>query len=828
MADRSAHRTDASTSASAHPSARPGSSSSSSMKDDRRDPRASTSKLPDNSSRNYPQAGSSSAGRDVGPSNESGSAARGNSQRATSARSYSCPAPAYRPGMQTRSSIPQGPSAGSSSRQASSFFGNEERTTRSAAARPPSAPSAPSAPRTDPLPPPQPVASSSKTSTTLAIRLKCEGKGWHLLGRQSYARTITEAANILGQSIDNVSLWYNEPGRDKCRIHPSAWSAIPLDAPLYAMLNSKPSKAKAKAKSKPKTKSKKASEKKSQAAQQPKRKEVASSQSAQKGKGKVLAVNPVVSKMARLLGNDDPPPSGPRALRVTGSNKEPLGNKPATLPSSGSSAEVGGPQTRSEPAPDASSSKKRAWNADDEPTSKSDLPLPSTKIVKVAGIRTSWAHRRVYRKYRQVRSAQMLADLHISKIKLWLRGNPHCSTLIEVLGLLLRAEKWLQQVGPTFLCQEEFQATYCPEELERQEAEISNATGGTGDIGTQPSERDILSKRSRFASILGSSGPASNEASSASPSKVQEQGGLEAPAAAEPPDAVDAASEPSVSSTSSGSSITSSPTTSSSSSLRPVRSVVSIDLDEAEGRVKKKESDEDDSDFELVSVQSSYRRGRQSTPGNVGASRRNSSDDSDNDSERDELASVGNASERDTSVTTHTGGEDADGEVANFDWSRTFEMPRRSSAKRWSTKEQTIFMEKLRIETDGISHHFNSEERQRFFDRFEKKYGRLFTQRTSSALYNRLATVKKAARAQGKSLPQQLEYLFPLRSSSQAAPGPSSSAYSPSPSDSGLPQSRRSDARPASEPASYRGSASTSSRPYTPSGERPEKRQRTK
>ncbi|CAD6885766.1 unnamed protein product [Tilletia laevis] len=751
------------------------------------------------SSSNGGSGGGSGSGSGGGSGSGSGSGQRPGPGAAKT--SHHPPAPTLRSGIQTRSNA----------RHEAQVSADREADTR-----PRLDPQQVAGPSKQPEARPPPAASTSKSSKSLTVQLNCEKKGWHILGRQSYELTIAEVVNIYGPPtcVEDISLYYRANQKGKfCRIAPSAWSALPPNAPIYAKGPATTKKGKRKS----------AKAKGSKLTKKQRRELVLAAQSkeatiikdvlkppGQKGKGKATKSAHAPEPHGDSRGAQSSlPPSVPKAPKVkfTGSNTEPLGQKTASTMTADSSRAADSPvgpvdrSTQMELVSDRVTSKKRALDAEDGPYPRRASESTNCPWSKGAAVRTWWEQVRMYKSPDQVRHALASVEDHMRAVKSSKCVTPDCFCHGQALQILLRAKAWLQQVQPLFQQSRNFTMAYYPEELAKQKAQSHNlrlhsasqppalpVSGQAGQNSTwQQSERHLMNKRSRFGSL-----PTPSTAIAPSDKELPL---AEAPLALPvvppvvlpvvtpvmPPVAQQSTSGSSVRSTNPPppSSSSSRPHSSSSrphssssrphsSSSRTRRSTVGPDV-ASENRprpreVHKKERDEDDdSDFELVAVFPPRPLGQQSDPGAASGSR--DRDGRDNDSERDELVSDDNASDRDVSMNTNqTAASDTGNETADTDRSWTFEMPRRSSHKHWTAKEHTIFMDKLRAETESLDHHLAPAERQTFFDRFERKYGRMLNQRTSPALLSRLTTVKNAARLQNKSLPQQLEYLFPARS----------------------------------------------------------------
>ncbi|KAL9934930.1 hypothetical protein V8E36_006006 [Tilletia maclaganii] len=276
----------------------------------------------------------------------------------------------------------------------------------------------------------------------------------------------------------------------------------------------------------------------------------------------------------------------------------------------------------------------------------------------------------------------------------------------------------------------------------------------TFDSQVHSTEDTLLNRRSRFASsscwphegLAGSSGTASQSIASTSKITLDH---FKNPA---PP----SASKSSSSSRTSGSGLAST----SSHGREAVRS--------AKGD-KKRSFDEGSLDFELISIRPSKRKAktaaisaRRSTPAPRTAVTAAST--AEYEEERDELISDDEPlahGPRSSINGVQTGAEDADDELGNSDWSDSFRMPKRSSNKRWTLKEQTLFMHKLRAETRDIKERLSVEERTAFFIRFEARHGKLFNSRSAKALASRLSSLRTTARMEGKELPRELDCLLP-------------------------------------------------------------------
>ncbi|KAK0530530.1 hypothetical protein OC842_003903 [Tilletia horrida] len=524
-----------------------------------------------------------------------------------------------------------------------------------------------------------------------------------MFGRQSYERTVTEAANILGQPVEHVSLWHHGDGNGSntslhCRIHPSAWSSLPHDAPVYAKLD-KPPKPKSKATDAPAT------------TQHPGKKQKATSQS-------VAGASPASKKV-----RPNSTPSNARASASGSEGKAGSGGKR----SQGAQSQQG--QARQSPrnAHSASSAKKQQPAKEHQQGSVKDTASSRPRPEK--------------RKHKEVSTAS---------------GGDGAAVEQGAERAIANAES------------------------QEEEGSIPRYEG-----------HRILGKQSRFASVPGAGGPGSS------------------PRASTSQDTLDgSSSESSLSTTSTDSELSS--TSSATSSTSPVlssagdsRRTQRADQSQSKKNGASRRLDDDQDDFELVAVHSpAYRAARAGSPVSL-------SSDSDRNSERDELISDNEeASDRNSSVTTvQTVPEDADDELGESDWSETFKFPKRSSAKHWSPKEHVLFMDKLRIECEPLTHHLSGAERSVFFSKFEHKYRSLFNSRTAHSFYNRIAGMRKIARAEGKNLPKQVCYLF--RPDKDASLAPSQ----PSTSRSQSAQSRLS--RGAS--ASSRSSASASPMPTGPS-----------
>ncbi|KAK0550100.1 hypothetical protein OC846_003810 [Tilletia horrida] len=544
------------------------------------------------------------------------------------------------------------------------------------------------------------------------VRLNAASK-WHVLGRTSYGNTIREAGSILNVEPTRVKLVLRQPPAAECEIRPSAWPVIPIEAPVYAVIHKADKKA-------------------------------------DKAQSANVASQPIVSSQG----------AGSSAMHPTPTNAD-SGHAPMEL-------------TRSETR---------------------YVPL-NHNDSRFAGLQNAWAASRVIRNATEAKMQLSFAYRHLAIIEHCKCQDPDQDAHLKLTRRIRKAEQWYKnqlvrfETDPHYVAHYSLAATGDEDDQqsvpgkERVPAEVGTFQMGRGLLGPSPVQvhrSQISTKRSRFANESRSDAGLSLAPGDGDERLRRRLAVVSISSGSSSPSTTSGTSCSSDTTSTSSSSLSASSSSSSSTANAPATSPQppSRSHSARPPMVRKREFEEDEVEFELVSVhepaQTSRRQLRQAhTP-----PRRRRPRQTDSETSHDELASSDeeDRSSRHTSITTCPTADEADDELGTAsDWSEVSRLPRRSSGKKWTGKEQALFVSKLQQETANLTRRLTIEERTAFFCDFERKYRVLFSSRTASALATRLHNMKSTARESGKELPRQLMYLLGSRASASVGAGGGSTA----------------------------------------------------